>query len=68
MAAMLFGVLFHMAPMLALAGGFAVAATSPEAVMAGLTRLARKGFGVSSGVCHWDVCTSSVLKCCCKLA
>lgn len=49
MAALLFGVLFSMPVLLALAGGFAVGATSPEAIMAGLIRLARKGYGVSSG-------------------
>ena len=50
MASVLFGVLFHMPPLLALAGGFAIGSISPEGIMAGVVRLSRKGFGLTSGV------------------
>lgn len=47
--AAVFGVLFQMPPLLALAGGFALSGTAIEVVAAAMTRLGRKGYGLTLG-------------------
>lgn len=55
MAALLFGLVFHMPALLAIAGGLVLSSVSPEAFMAGMLRLTHKGFGVGSGA--WRAAT-----------
>ncbi|KAK9806662.1 hypothetical protein WJX73_005668 [Symbiochloris irregularis] len=50
MAALLFGLVFHMPALLAIAGGLVLSSVSPEAFLAGMLRLSHKGFGLASGV------------------